>query len=102
MKITDVARSIASIELTADEIRIVNNALNGVCNGIHLEGEFETRMGFSMAEAKRLLAEINKLGRSMVDYPPGAIRNHWGDLVVDLSHSTKPVPRFREDRSDAS
>ena len=27
------------VELTKDELGIINNALNEVCNGIHLEGE---------------------------------------------------------------
>ncbi len=26
------------VELTSDELGIINNALNEVCNGIHLEG----------------------------------------------------------------
>jgi hypothetical protein len=30
---------------------IVNNALNEVCNGIDLEGEFETRMGCTIQAA---------------------------------------------------
>lgn len=36
-----------------------HNALNEVCNGIHLEGEFDTRTGCSIEEARDLLAKIH-------------------------------------------
>jgi len=49
------------VELTSDELRIINNALNEVCNGIDLRGEFSTRMGCSLEEALMLLAKINAL-----------------------------------------
>jgi len=65
MKIKDVASSIALVELNLDEINTLNNALNEVCNGIHLEGEFDTRMGCTVEEARLLLAELNKLGTSL-------------------------------------
>jgi hypothetical protein len=41
------------VELTKDELGIINNALNEVCNGIDLEGEFDTRMGCTVGEARR-------------------------------------------------
>jgi hypothetical protein len=50
-----------TIELTNDEMRIINNALNEVCNGIDLQGEFETRMGCTLHKARQLLARINEL-----------------------------------------
>lgn len=50
-----------TIDLTTDELLIINNALNEVCNGIHLEGEFDTRMGTSVEEARTLLAKIHAL-----------------------------------------
>ena len=49
------------VELTRDELEIINNALNEVCNGIHLKGKFDTRMGCSVEEALDLLAKINAL-----------------------------------------
>jgi hypothetical protein len=49
------------VELTKDELGIVNNALNEVCNGIQLGGEFDTRMGCSVGEARALLAKIHAL-----------------------------------------
>jgi uncharacterized protein YlzI (FlbEa/FlbD family) len=48
-----------TIELANGELIIINNALNEVCNGIHLEGEFDTRMGCSVDEARALLAKIH-------------------------------------------
>lgn len=65
MKIKNVANSTVVIELNSDEIGILNNALNEVCNGISLEGEFDTRIGCTVEEARHLLAEINKLGKSI-------------------------------------
>jgi len=49
------------VELTRHELLIINNALNEVCNGISLDGEFSTRMGCSLEEARELLAKIHAL-----------------------------------------
>ena len=49
------------IELTNDELGIINNALNEVCNGIDLEGEFHARMGCTVEEARAVLAKIHAL-----------------------------------------
>jgi hypothetical protein len=49
------------IELTKDELQIINNALNEVCNGIDLEGEFDTRMGCTVDEARAVLAKVHAL-----------------------------------------
>jgi hypothetical protein len=43
------------------ELEIINNALNEVCNGVQLEGEFETRMGCSLQEPQSLLAKVHAL-----------------------------------------
>lgn len=53
-----------TLELTNDELGIINNALNEVCNGIHLEGEFDTRMGCTVEDARELLAKIHALASS--------------------------------------
>jgi hypothetical protein len=47
------------VELTRDELGIINNALNEVCNGVDLDGEFDTRMGCTVEEARDLLAKIH-------------------------------------------
>jgi hypothetical protein len=53
-----------TVELTKDELGIINNALNEVCNGIDLEGEFDTRMGCTVEEARAVLAKIHALTSS--------------------------------------
>ena len=59
------------VELTKEELGIINNALNEVCNGIDLKGEFDTRMGCTVEEARMLLAKIHELG-SCVRTTPSA------------------------------
>lgn len=50
-----------TVELTIDELGIINNALNEVCNGIHLEGEFDTRISCTAEAARELLTKIHSL-----------------------------------------
>ena len=50
-----------TVEFTPHELIIINNALNEVCNGIALNGEFSTRMGCSLDEARELLDKIHAL-----------------------------------------
>jgi len=45
------------LELTTDEIGLLTNALNYVCNGIALD-EFETLFGGTRREAERLLDKL--------------------------------------------
>jgi hypothetical protein len=59
VKIKSSNEKSATVELTTDELHILNSALNEVCNGIHLEGEFSTRMGCSLEEARELLEGIH-------------------------------------------
>lgn len=49
------------VELAKDELGIINNALNEVCKGIDLEGEFDARMGCTVEEARAVLAKIHIL-----------------------------------------
>ena len=50
---------------TRDELVIINNALNEVCNGVQFDDdEFETRIGYERTIAQKLLTKISKaLGR---------------------------------------
>jgi hypothetical protein len=43
--------------VTSDELIIVNNALNEVCNGLYID-EFETRIGFSIEQVNKLLVDL--------------------------------------------
>ena len=48
------------IDVTGDELLIINNALNEVCHGIDV-CEFETRIGASREEVQKLFNEIHSL-----------------------------------------
>ena len=52
--------------LPRGDLFILNNALNEICNGVHLDDwDFETRMGVERHEAKALLARVNEaLGKA--------------------------------------
>lgn len=64
MHLVEFGQSSATIKLSVGELRLFNNALNEVCNGVRdLEddGEFVTRLGVTREKAKRLLAEVHEL-----------------------------------------
>ncbi len=49
------------LAFTHEELVIINNALNEMCNGISIEDdEFQTRIGYSRAMAQNLLKKIAK------------------------------------------
>ncbi|MDR6392900.1 hypothetical protein [Paraburkholderia phenoliruptrix] len=56
MKLNRIADD-AEIEVSHEELLVLNAALNEVCNGIDMF-EFETRIGAPRAKAERLMAEI--------------------------------------------
>lgn len=60
MKIENKSSGLVTVTLSMDEVLTINNALNEVCNALHLD-EFETRMGATIEETRELLGEINKL-----------------------------------------
>jgi len=47
-----------TVDFTPEELRIICNALNEVCHGVDLHGEFETRIAATMDEGRRLLARL--------------------------------------------
>jgi hypothetical protein len=57
MIIDAIRENQVSVQLTLGELRIVNNALNEVCNGLRMS-EFSTRMGATRDEAMALLRQI--------------------------------------------
>jgi hypothetical protein len=64
VKIKDFGRTSVNVELSSDELLLVNNALNEVCNGVSElsnENEFATRLGVSRDDARVLLANIGVL-----------------------------------------
>ena len=46
---------------THDELVIINNALNEVCNGLSFDdNEFQTRIGYPRAKAQSVLKKVAK------------------------------------------
>jgi hypothetical protein len=46
---------------TRDELVIINNALNEICNGLSLEDdEFQTRIGYTREAARKVLGKVAK------------------------------------------
>ena len=64
--------------LTRDELNGISNALNEVCNGVHIDdAEFETRLGQSREQLQGLLGEISQcLSSPPSDYE---IKEAWAD-----------------------
>ena len=59
MRVNKTARHTANVDLSRDELEILNNALNEVCHGLDIE-EFSTRMGADKAEVLKLLHRISE------------------------------------------
>ena len=49
------------VHLATKELRIICNALNEICNGVDLHGEFETRVGSGVEAARGLLAKLGRM-----------------------------------------
>lgn len=60
MQILNTDDNIASVKLSVRELTTLSNALNEVCNGMDIF-EFETRLGVSIQEARKLLKEMGEL-----------------------------------------
>jgi hypothetical protein len=64
---TEVTKDGATLVLTVDELMIINNALNEICNGIHIaDSEFQTRIAVERDEARAVLHRINGAWRHAV------------------------------------
>jgi hypothetical protein len=52
----------APVSFTTDELVIINNALNEVCNGVDFEDdEFRTRLGFPREQIQAVLRKVSDL-----------------------------------------
>ena len=60
MKIIEVQRGNATVQLSEIELLILNNALNEVCNASEVP-EFATRLGATIVEVRNFLKEVNGL-----------------------------------------
>jgi len=59
-----LAQTPEHIDLRFDrnELVLLNNALNELCNGVHIENwEFQTRLGVERREAQKLLGQISRV-----------------------------------------
>lgn len=59
MTIHEVQDQQFTVTLSRNELVILNNALNEICNGIDAP-EFETRIGATMEDARLLLREVHR------------------------------------------
>jgi hypothetical protein len=48
------------IEISQEELAIIANSMNEVCNGIDID-EFDTRIGASIESVKQLLREVGSI-----------------------------------------
>ncbi len=50
------------VSFTMDELLMINNALNEVCNGVDFDDdELATRLGYSREQLRHLLAKVSDL-----------------------------------------
>ncbi len=70
MKLKSITAGRYLLEPSESELVLLNNALNEVCNGIHIDDpEFATRIGASRSEAQRLLRVIGGALRGIGSAP---------------------------------
>lgn len=60
MKVEQIEGSHAKIQFSVEDLALLNNSLNEVCNGIHVD-EFELRLGTSREYAKKMLEQLGQL-----------------------------------------
>jgi len=59
MKVTATAGDKFDIQLTKEELGLIGNAINEVCNGVHIpDWEFQSPLGHTKDEARALLGQI--------------------------------------------
>jgi len=62
MQVHEVAETYATLTLTRNELTLVTNALNEICNGVSdldHDGEFNARVGTTRDAARHLLREVH-------------------------------------------
>lgn len=60
MEVVESAHESITLRLATDEVIILSNALNEICNGIWIS-EFETRVGYTREEVERLLEQFQQI-----------------------------------------
>ena len=64
MTVSEVSSQTASVQLSKEDLVLINNALNEVCNALDVP-EFQTRMGADLDQAGALLARISEVLKTM-------------------------------------
>jgi hypothetical protein len=64
MTVSEVKSQTASVQLSKEDLVLIHNALNEVCNALDVP-EFQTRMGADIEQAQALLARIGELLKTM-------------------------------------
>ena len=60
MKLKNKTADEITLSLSQDELRSIANAVNEVCNGVHIaDSEFATRLGIDRAELAAILGELS-------------------------------------------
>lgn len=76
MRQVDVDAEGVTVRFNGSELRLVNNVLNEVANGMDIsDSEFQTRLGESRSDVRQLLEEVGDAYRTLGRYRPGS-----GDL----------------------
>ena len=60
MELVESSNQSITLRLSPDEVIILSNALNEICNGIAIS-EFETRIGYTREDVETLLAELRQI-----------------------------------------
>jgi hypothetical protein len=61
MPMTDKKKPAPPPSFTHEELVIINNALNEICNGLPLgDDEFQTRIGYLREQARKVLNKVAK------------------------------------------
>jgi tetrahydromethanopterin S-methyltransferase subunit G len=49
------------VSFTTDELKIINNALNEICHGLHFgDDELTTRLGYGRKQIEAVLAKVGR------------------------------------------
>lgn len=64
MRSLKLERGEVAVTLTADDVLMLNQALNEVANGVQIsDAEFEPRIGFTRSEVRELLAKVGDVAK---------------------------------------
>jgi len=59
MRVLSTSTGELDVALSRDELTMINNALNEVCNGVDImDFEFQTRLGWDRSELRSLLDQV--------------------------------------------